>query len=135
MKQQHNNTHTTQWNVHEIVLLIAIPAIVLIAALSIGRYPVSINSLASALTAHLSGQPMDASQLALIRVRMPRVLIAMIIGASLSASGAAFQGLFKTPSCRPICWEHHLAHPLVPRSLSYWEQALLALSFHHSSSA
>lgn len=101
MKQQHNNTHTTQWNVHEIVLLIAIPAIVLIAALSVGRYPVSINSLASALAAHLSGQPMDASQLALIRVRMPRVLIAMIIGASLSASGAAFQGLFKNPVVSP----------------------------------
>ena len=135
MRQQHNNTHTTQWNVHEIVLLIAIPAIVLIAALSIGRYPVSINSLASALTAHLSGQPMDASQLALIRVRMPRVLIAMIIGASLSASGAAFQGLFKNPVVSPDLLGASSGASFGPRSLSYWEQALLALSFHHSSSA
>ena len=93
--------NNARWRLRELILLIAIPVIVFIIALSVGRYPVSIDSLFSALQAHLSGQEMDASQLALIRVRLPRVLLAMIVGASLSVSGAAFQGLFKNPVVSP----------------------------------
>ncbi|MEG2200453.1 MAG: iron ABC transporter permease, partial [Anaerovorax sp.] len=37
----------------------------------------------------------------LFQVRVPRVLAAMIIGASLSISGAAYQGMFKNPLVSP----------------------------------
>lgn len=101
MESTVSTSNNAKWNMHELVLLCVIPIVVFIVALSVGRYPVSIDSLFSALYAHISGQSMDASQLALIRVRLPRVLTAMIVGASLSVSGAAFQGLFKNPVVSP----------------------------------
>ncbi|MDT3768145.1 iron ABC transporter permease [Gleimia hominis] len=77
------------------------PVIVFMLALSVGRYPVSLGSLYDATSAYLTGAPMDAGQLALIRVRLPRVLVAMIVGAALSSAGAAFQGLFRNPVVSP----------------------------------
>lgn len=44
---------------------------------------------------------MDAAQLALVRVRLPRSILAMIVGAALSLSGAVYQGLFKNPVVSP----------------------------------
>lgn len=81
--------------------LILLPCVVFLVSISIGRYPVSINSLAQALYAQLTGSAMDTAQKALIRVRLPRNLLAMIVGASLSLSGAVYQGLFKNPVVSP----------------------------------
>lgn len=35
------------------------------------------------------------------RIRLPRILAAMLVGAALSASGAAYQGMFKNPMVSP----------------------------------
>lgn len=83
------------------LLLLMLPILVFILSISIGRYPVSIDSLLDALIAQLTGTEMDTAQLALIRVRLPRILLAMIVGASLSLSGAVYQGLFKNPVVSP----------------------------------
>ena len=83
------------------ILLIALPILVFFISLSIGRYPVSIDALFSSLWAQLSGAEMETAQLALIRVRLPRILLAMIVGASLALSGAVYQGLFKNPVVSP----------------------------------
>ncbi|NMA92929.1 MAG: iron ABC transporter permease [Firmicutes bacterium] len=81
--------------------LLLLPIAIFIISVSIGRYPVSIDSLFSALWAQLTGNPMETAQLALIRVRLPRNILAMIVGASLSLSGAVYQGLFKNPVVSP----------------------------------
>lgn len=82
-------------------LLVLLPVMVCIVSLSIGRYPVSIDSLAGALWAQITGAPMTTAQLALVRVRLPRSILAMIVGAALSLSGAVYQGLFKNPVVSP----------------------------------
>lgn len=82
-------------------LLVFLPVAVFILSISIGRYPVSIDSLAGALWAQFTGAPMDAAQLALVRVRLPRSILAMVVGAALSLSGAVYQGLFKNPVVSP----------------------------------
>jgi len=81
--------------------LILLPIMVFIISLSIGRYPVSIDALAGALRAQFAGAEMDAAQLALVRVRLPRSVLAMLVGAALSLSGAVYQGLFKNPVVSP----------------------------------
>lgn len=81
--------------------LVFLTFLVFLVSISIGRYPVSINSLAEALYAQITGAKMDTAQLALVRVRIPRTLLAMIVGASLSLSGAVYQGLFKNPVVSP----------------------------------
>ncbi len=81
--------------------MLLLPLAVFIVSLSIGRYPVSIDALAGALQAQFAGAKMDAAQLALVRVRLPRSVLAMIVGAALSLSGAVYQGLFKNPVVSP----------------------------------
>ena len=43
----------------------------------------------------------DAMKKAVIDIRLPRVLIAMLVGCSLSAAGATFQGVFRNPMASP----------------------------------
>ena len=85
----------------KMLFLLALPFLVFLFSISVGRYPVSIDSLAGALRAQISGGEMDTAQLALIRVRLPRTRLAMIVGASLSLSGVVYQGIFKNPVVSP----------------------------------
>ena len=43
----------------------------------------------------------DAMKKAVIDIRLPRVLMAMLVGCSLSAAGATFQGVFRNPMASP----------------------------------
>ena len=38
-------------------------------------------------------------------IRMPRVVLAGIVGATLSLGGASYQGVFRNPLSTPTCWE------------------------------
>ena len=52
----------------------------------------------------LTGRPEDVSRAAeviLFQLRLPRVLLAAIVGGALAASGAVFQGLFRNPLADP----------------------------------
>src|SRR5262249_45485948 len=74
-------------------------ALVLLA-FSIGRYPVPPRQLLALLWAKLAGGPTAvpaAAEAVVFRVRGPRVLSAMVIGAALAAAGSAYQGLFRNP--------------------------------------
>ncbi|MDF2096450.1 FecCD family ABC transporter permease [Aquibaculum arenosum] len=73
-------------------------------ALSLGSYPLGPDELFAWATARLSGQtPMiDQAAVAVIeRVRGPRVLVAIVVGAALATAGAAYQGLFRNPLVSP----------------------------------
>lgn len=82
-------------------LLCLCPIVIFLFSLSMGRYPVSIDSLLDALKVYLSGAKLTPAQTALIRVRLPRTLVALMVGAALSMSGAVYQGLFKNPVVSP----------------------------------
>lgn len=73
-------------------------------AFSLGRFPVGLGDVATALWSRLSGQPLGlpaATEAVIFNIRGPRVLAAALCGAALAVSGAAFQGLFRNPLVSP----------------------------------
>jgi iron complex transport system permease protein len=78
--------------------------VLVLAAFSVGRYPISPGQLWTVLWAKVSGAPTGlpaAMEAVVFRVRGPRVLAAMAIGATLAAAGSAYQGLFRNPLVSP----------------------------------
>ena len=69
-----------------------------------GRFPVAPSELLAVLWAKLWGVPHDGPatvEAVVFRIRGPRVLAAMAVGATLAAAGAAYQGLFRNPLVSP----------------------------------
>ncbi|MBA0286795.1 FecCD family ABC transporter permease [Stenotrophomonas maltophilia] len=76
----------------------------LLLAFSVGQFPVRPAALLQAIGWQLFGigEPSaPAVQAALWHIRLPRVLAAMLIGAVLSAAGAAYQAMFRNPLVSP----------------------------------
>jgi iron complex transport system permease protein len=72
--------------------------------LAVGRYPVSLSELFTLLGAKLIGasSTMPANvETVILQVRGPRVLAALLVGASLAAAGTAYQGMFRNPLVSP----------------------------------
>ncbi len=82
-------------------LLLALPVPIFLGALALGRYPIEVGDVVRVLVSPLApGAAADVSDVAqtlVLRVRLPRMLAGLFIGASLASTGAAFQGLFKNP--------------------------------------
>jgi len=73
-------------------------------AFAAGRFPVSIGDLLGAFGAKLFGiaHPLPENTATVIfKVRGPRVLAALVVGASLAAAGTAYQGMFRNPLVSP----------------------------------
>jgi iron complex transport system permease protein len=74
-------------------------------ALTLGRYRIDLQTLLQVILSSLSGhepaQSLARPSLVLLSVRLPRVLMAVMVGAALSVSGAVFQGLFRNPLVSP----------------------------------
>jgi len=73
-------------------------------AFAVGRFPVSPEQLVRAVTAALTGAESGlpaAVETVIWRIRGPRVLAALLVGAALSVAGAAFQGVFRNPLVSP----------------------------------
>lgn len=79
-------------------LLLALPIPLAVFALMLGRYEIGPGVLFQALAHALTGQPAaSVAETLLLQVRLPRIVAALLIGAALGGSGAAFQGIFKNP--------------------------------------
>ena len=75
----------------------------LLAAFTVGRYPVGLGDLVGVL-AKAVGHRVDISpaiETVVLQVRGPRVLAAVLVGAALALAGTAFQGLFRNPLVSP----------------------------------
>lgn len=74
-------------------------------ALSTGKYPMEPATLVRlclcAVGCKAPGADLADPALVLWSVRLPRILMASLVGAGLSVSGAVFQGLFKNPLVSP----------------------------------
>ncbi|HEX7043957.1 MAG TPA: iron ABC transporter permease [Burkholderiales bacterium] len=74
-------------------------------ALSAGQYPVTIGDLAALAWARVTGvAPVGVAPMVetiVLDVRAPRVLAALLVGAALAGSGAAYQTLFRNPLVSP----------------------------------
>jgi len=89
-------------------LVLAILSVLLIViflwSFTVGRYAVPLPQLLTVFFSKLSGQSAawsDALETVLFNIRIPRIIVALIIGAVLAASGAAFQGIFRNPMVSP----------------------------------
>lgn len=82
-------------------LLLALPFALIILSLMIGLYNISaenvLRALLSPLFPHMAEGVPNTDLTLVLRIRLPRVLTAALIGASLASTGVAFQGIFKNP--------------------------------------
>lgn len=77
----------------------------LFLAVSTGKYPIDMETLTRLIASRFgwSGNDFPLTQPALVlwSVRLPRVLMAVMTGAALSAAGVLLQGIFKNPLVSP----------------------------------
>jgi iron complex transport system permease protein len=83
------------------IALVALPVILFALALLLGRYPIGPldvgRSLLSPFFPGLAADIPDVARRLVLRVRLPRALAALLIGASYGGTGTAFQAIFKNP--------------------------------------
>lgn len=92
-----------------ILLLAVILVACILLSFLFGRYPVPFRELCGILANKflsifgLGIEPFwtDAMQAAVWNVRLPRVIMSVLVGACLSAAGAAYQGVFQNPMAAP----------------------------------
>jgi iron complex transport system permease protein len=87
-----------------LALFAAIFLIVVMMSFGIGRFPVSPLELIRVFFGKLTNSAQtwsDEVELVIFKIRMPRVFAGAMVGAGLSASGAAYQGLFRNPLVSP----------------------------------
>jgi len=81
--------------------ILVLPLAAFVISLGIGTYPVSPRGLVWALTHPGAGTPPEGVSPAvrdvIFRIRLPRLILALAVGAALSISGASLQALFKNP--------------------------------------
>ena len=83
-------------------VLIAVPAIVAVLCICVGRYSSTFGETLTALWRMVTGQgESDKLVKVIFEMRLPRVVLAMLVGGGLSAAGLAFQSLFANPLATP----------------------------------
>jgi len=83
------------------LVLVIGPVLVILASLFIGKYQADPGSIISLLISKMNpwfqGTFPGNLETAILQVRLPRVLLAVLVGMSLSIAGASYQGLFRNP--------------------------------------
>jgi iron complex transport system permease protein len=83
------------------IVLFALPVVLFFLALFLGRYPLSpgevVRILLSPLFPDLAVELPNVARQLVLRIRLPRALAALLIGASFGGTGTAFQAVFKNP--------------------------------------
>lgn len=84
--------------------LVLFPIIAAFAAICLGRYVMSPSTVFNILFSHII--PVEVAwttieESVVMRIRLPRIMLAALVGAGLSISGASFQGLFGNPLVSP----------------------------------
>ena len=86
------------------ILLIVSPIIIAVIALCIGRYMLTPGEVRDVLVNQFINSNVSVPETnisVVLNVRMPRIILAIMVGMGLSISGAAFQGLFSNPLATP----------------------------------
>lgn len=98
-KNQNIQKITITWK----VILIMLPFITAIVALCIGRIAISPIEVLQSLIAKFTDVPelSPINEITLWNLRLPRILLALLVGAGLSVAGCAFQSLFSNPLATP----------------------------------
>jgi len=81
-----------------VILLILLAAAVLVS-LSLGRYPIPLRDLLGRIFRGRFASP--GTEAIFFNVRLPRIMLACIVGTALAAAGASYQGVFQNPLAAP----------------------------------
>lgn len=85
-----------------IFILILLPLLSSLFALSIGRLSISPREILGFFLSLIKNESYDAMlESVIINIRLPRILTALIVGAGLSLAGLAFQSIFANPLATP----------------------------------
>jgi len=85
-------------------IFLGLPIFSFFLSMFIGSFPVPPAQLVDVIASHLLGYSTSYPEVyntVILQVRLPRILLGMMVGASLSISGAAFQGVFRNPLVSP----------------------------------
>ena len=88
------------------IILISILLLVVLFLLSLafGRYSVPLGEVVRILLDRIMPLEQtwaDTMETAVMNIRLPRIILAIMVGCSLSAAGAAYQGVFQNPMASP----------------------------------
>lgn len=84
------------------IILEILPFLAALICLGIGRYSMSVSETVTTLFSRFTNAKVDNTAYTVIfNVRLPRIILAAVVGAGLSCAGAAFQGLFSNPLATP----------------------------------
>jgi len=86
--------------------LMLLLGIVIVSAVAVGSVQIPLTSVSSVLLSWLpfidtTPAWLPATETIIIDIRLPRVLLAGIVGAALAVAGATYQGLFRNPLADP----------------------------------
>lgn len=85
-----------------IFILILLPLLSSLFALSIGRFSISPREILGFFLSLIKNESYDPMlESVIINIRLPRILTALIVGAGLSLAGLAFQSIFANPLATP----------------------------------
>lgn len=87
-----------------IIILVVALVLVIIGSVTLGRYPIGLKELAGILGSKIFDiEPYWTStqESLLLMHRLPRILLACLVGCCLSAAGASYQGVFQNPMAAP----------------------------------
>ena len=85
------------------IVLIVLPIVTALIALGIGRYFITPAEVMEAIIGRFTGEYIiaDMAYKTIWNLRIPRILLALLVGAGLSVAGCAFQSLFANPLATP----------------------------------
>ncbi|WP_127132314.1 iron ABC transporter permease [Georgenia sp. SYP-B2076] len=87
-----------------VLVMAAVLVGVVLVALSVGRFPVPLTDVAQIVAARALGAAGPAAgneQNIVLLVRLPRILLALLVGGGLGIAGAALQATFRNPLVSP----------------------------------
>lgn len=85
-----------------VIIMIALPIVIGIVCMCVGRMRVPFEDVINSLTALVTGQKGNVQNYSIIvKLRLPRILVAIVVGAGLTCAGDTFQSLFSNPLATP----------------------------------
>ena len=85
-----------------ILLMICLPILTAVICLGIGRMNLPLTEVIETIRGTILGEEVSGQKYSVVmNLRLPRILMAVIVGAGLTCAGASFQALFSNPLATP----------------------------------
>lgn len=85
-----------------VILMYVLPVVIGLGCICVGRMEIPISDVFKTIGAIFTGQETDVQNYSIIvNLRLPRILMAIIVGAGLTCAGNTFQSLFSNPLATP----------------------------------